>query len=227
MLKNDNENIYDILSYKLNFDNEFRELNWVDAAISTNKGVLKVLRDVYNNNPNDSKIKWNFLCKNRSFEALDIIRDKLLINNNNFNNSNYFRNIIILLIYDLCDNENDIAIDIISMLMKTNLSIFFDNYNEMMPIIKLIKNPNDKAIDLIDKYWERIYHRLDTFLFFNLTKNKNKKVIDLIRKNMNVDNNKKFYISLYLLEFNPNILEYNLEKMKENRIELNKLLLKV
>jgi hypothetical protein len=47
MLKNDNENIYDILSYKLNIDNEFRELNWVDAAISTNKVVLKLLRVKY------------------------------------------------------------------------------------------------------------------------------------------------------------------------------------
>ena len=30
------------------------------VAISTNKGVLKLLRDVYNKNPNDIKIKWNF-----------------------------------------------------------------------------------------------------------------------------------------------------------------------
>jgi hypothetical protein len=226
ILKNDNENIYDILSYKLDIDNEFRELNWVDVAISTNKGVLKLLRDVYNNNPNDIKIKWNFLCKNKSFEALDMIREKLL-NNNNFNNSDYFRNIMSLLIYDLCENENDIAIDIISILMKKNLSVFFDNYNKMMPIIKLIKNSNDRAIDLIDEYWKKIFDRIDTFLLFNLTKNRNKRVINLIEKHMNVDNSKKFYVSLYLLEFNYNVLEYDLEKMKQNRTELNKLLLEV
>ena len=226
MLKNDNENIYDILSYKLDIDNEFRELNWVDVAISTNKGVLKLLRDVYNKNPNDIKINWNFLCKNKSFEALDMIREKLL-NNNNFNNSDYFRNIMSLLIYDLCENENDIAIDIISILMKKNLSVFFDNYNKMMPIIKLIKNSNDRAIDLIDEYWKKIFDRIDTFLLFNLTKNRNKRVINLIEKHMNVDNSKKFYVSLYLLEFNYNVLEYDLEKMKQNRTELNKLLLEV
>ena len=226
ILKNDNENIYDILSYKLDIDNEFRELNWVDVAISTNKGVLKLLRDVYNKNPNDIKINWNFLCKNKSFEALDMIREKLL-NNNNFNNSDYFRNIMSLLIYDLCENENDIAIDIISILMKKNLSVFFDNYNKMMPIIKLIKNSNDRAIDLIDEYWKKIFDRIDTFLLFNLTKNRNKRVINLIEKHMNVDNSKKFYVSLYLLEFNYNVLEYDLEKMKQNRTELNKLLLEV
>jgi hypothetical protein len=65
------------------------------------------------------------------------------------------------------------------------------------------------------------------FLLLNLTKNTNKRVIDLIIKHDDVYNNKKFYISLYLIEFNLNILEYNLDKMKENRIKLNELLLKL
>ena len=63
-----------------------------------------------------------------------------------------------------------------------------------MPIIKLIKNSNDKVINLIDEYWKRIYDRIGTFLLFNLTKNTNKQVIDLIIKHDDVYNNKKFYI---------------------------------
>jgi len=220
MLDNVNENIYEILSYKFQFDNEFKELNWFSVALSTNKGVLKLLRDVYDRNPKDLKIKWEFLCKNKSFQALDIIKCKLI--NNIISND-----INILIIYNLCDNETDIAIDILSILMKTNFGNFFDNYNEMMPIIKLIKNSNDKVINLLDQYWNRIYDRIGTFLLFNLTKNPNKQVIDLIKNHDDVYNNKKFYISLYLIEFNPNILEYNLDKMKENRTELNELLFKL
>ena len=219
MLDNVNENIYEILSYKLQFDNEFKELNWFSVASSTNKGALKLLRDVYDRNPKDLKIKWEFLCKNKSLQALDILIS--LVNNDISNDIN------ILIIYNLCDNESDIAIDILSILMKTNFGNFFDNYNETMPIIKLIKNSNDKVINLIDEYWKRIYDRIGMFLLFNLTKNTNKRVIDLIIKNDDVYNNKKFYISLYLIEFNPNILEYNLDKMKENRTEMNEFLLKL
>jgi len=160
----------------LTIDNYF----WQSLAKNTNDKIMIIIYndleeyiDVYDYH------FWNELSKNPNLDAINLIYE-----NHEFLIDNNFTDIL----YNLSNNKNDKALDILSKILET----IDENINQTIHVFKnLAKNPNNKSISILLKFWYKISKTED--FWYNLVQNTNTKAVNIIKEN--------YYIVIKLNDF--------------------------
>jgi hypothetical protein len=185
----------------ITIDNNF----WQSLAKNTNDKIMTI---IYNDLEEEyidcyDYHFWNELAKNAHIDAINLIYE-----NHEFIIDNNFTDIL----YNLCNNENDRALLILSNILE---NVNESNYNNVFE--NLAKNNNNQAISILLKFWYKIPKT--NYFWYNLAQNTNTRAVNLIKEN--------YYIVIKLNDFwnylalNKNEHAFELLKYNFNNIDID------